>query len=165
MGKTFTTSAPKQLNHSHGVAWTAVLFADGVKVGMVENAGRGGCDTYSWAKGVDRESIERELHEAASAVYATGATPFPDGEPIPVREFKRFDGGDYNSPFIEILMGKAEFDKKLKADCKKHVCARLPGQSHNQYSVWKNVKLTPVIRAAIEEKYPGAVVLNDQFNV
>jgi hypothetical protein len=51
------------MEHSGGIAWTADLLADGVKVGTIEQDGRGGADQV-WISGPAAEAWR--LHCAAS---------------------------------------------------------------------------------------------------
>lgn len=157
----YVVDAPKQHETSNGVSWMTHLYLDGKKLAMVENSGHGGCDNYSWFADSHAEivKLEEAYFNVVKAWTAIHAPEFqPEGD---YAEICKFGGlGDYATHYIEHLMQKAEYAKKLRAQCKREVCMRKPGQTELQHSFFKGLKPTAENIAAVKAKHPDCTILN-----
>ncbi len=152
---TFTTTKPKNLETSRGVAWTAKLYADGQHAADVENRGDGGQDFYYWH---DRNVMVEFANQAEAYNKAN-----PDSVGFGAEKLCKFNGQpdpDFCAGFIEHLMQKAELAARLAKDCKTMICLRLPGQSEDEYSMAKKLAPTPANIARVKAQYPEATILN-----
>lgn len=149
---TFTASKPKMREHDRGVEWSCGIKLNGVVVANVFQAGRGGCDEYTW---LDKSAMMPFADAAEEFNKANGHTGFQ----------KFYESGELSGDFctwyVEDLMAQAEYDQKLERDCKKHVCARLQGDDPKKgWRLFKGARPTPEFIAAIKAKYPGITILN-----
>lgn len=155
----FTTSKAKEHEHSHGVAWTCKLYANGKHVANVEQQGWGASDDYDW---LDKSALiwdafceqagelNKKEMEADTLAYFTNPRT-PNNWPCP----------DYCSVFIQHLLNEADRTAKIARDSKKHVCALLPGKDHSKgYTIFKNLRPTATVLADLNARYPGIIILN-----
>lgn len=150
----FTVSKPKMREHSRGVEWSCGLKQNGVVVANIFQAGKGGCDEYTW---LDNAAIEAFGNAAEAYNKANGHNDWQ----------KFYESGelsaDYCFQYVEHLMQQAEYDARLAKDCKKMVCLRMPGQTDRQHSFIKNLIATPESVAMVKAKYPDAIILNPGY--
>ena len=159
---TFTASKPKQkiMPNGFNVQFTTSVLKNGVVVAQVRNRGTGGCDEYTF---IDTAEIDNFIAEAEKLnatlpdadLYMKMPKKYANGEP----------GGDFCCAYLESLMTAAENAHAraagLAKDCKKHVCALMPGKDHSKgYTIFKNVRPTEALVAQLRAKYPGIKILN-----
>lgn len=155
----FTTSKPKQYEHSHGVAWNCKLYANGRHVANIEQQGWGASDDYDW---LDKSALiwdafceqaeaqnKKELADDVLAYFTNPRTPYNWPDP------------DFCSVFMQNLLNEAERNANIARDSKKHVCALLPGKDHSKgYTIFKNARPTATVLAQLNDRYPGIIILN-----
>jgi hypothetical protein len=54
----------KMMEHSKGIAWTASLYREGLKIGSVEQEGNGGADSVIIESAADRATWTVDVQEA-----------------------------------------------------------------------------------------------------
>lgn len=159
---TFTASKPKMKMMPNGfnVAFTTTLFKSGVVVAQIKNTGNGGCDIYTF---IDPSEIDAFLAEAEK--FNAGSPDVDLYMTLPKKHADGTPGGDFCTAYLESLMQIAEQEAARKAglakDCKKHICALMPGKDHSKgYTIFKNVRPTEALVAQLRAKYPGIKILN-----
>lgn len=151
---TFKVSKLKMREHDRGVEWSCGITFNGVVVAHVFQAGRGGCDEYTW---LDQSVIEK-FGDAAETFNKTSAE----------HTFSRYYesgelSGDFCAAYVEDLIQEAEYEKRLAKHCKKMVCLRMPGQTEREHLFIKNLIATPESVAAVKAKYPESTILNPGY--
>lgn len=111
------------------VAYSASIYVDGKRIGLVRNDGQGGCNMYDW---FDREA-GRRLEEHAEAQETE-------------HDFEKLD------QFINALADEFEERKALKRKCKTHVLFRLKGDEEGS---WRTIraKFEPRVENHIRTKH------------
>lgn len=153
---TFKVVKPKTREHDRGVEWSCGITFNGVVIATVFQAGRGGCDEYTW---VDR-SYMMAFADAAEAFNKAKGDEFWQEK---ISSYTNEPSADFCAMFIEDLMQEAEYEKRLATHCKKMVCIRMPGQSNREHSFIKGVIPTPNTIAAVKAKWPEAIILNPGY--
>lgn len=63
--KRYTLHAVDQVELLGGIAWSALIYRNGIKVAEVSNNGDGGCNRYQWVNRVE----ENEFSKVAQTAY------------------------------------------------------------------------------------------------
>lgn len=128
------------------------LYCDGKLIAHVMNDGSGGETRFTYmenGKEVFRESATQQQFEA----YCKSLPPlsFEDGEPMTMDP----------ELFVAELLEKFGAEKKVKRDCSKHVCFKLPNDGEGQFRTLKNTPFNEASKVVVLRKYPEAVFLNE----
>jgi hypothetical protein len=121
-------------------AYSANLYVDGVKIGVVSNNGHGGCDSFYG---------DRKAYDAADRWLAENHEPY-QGMTMDIELF------------CHLQLGRREDRQRLQKLIKKAVVALDPVKKEVNAYTWKGV--SQVTKAHIEkfrEKNPSLVILND----
>lgn len=115
------------------IAFTADLYADGVKAAVARNHGHGASNLYDW--------VSREARERVEAWAAAQPTTY---------EFEKLD------QIVNRLIAVADTEKWLARNCKTKTVFRLVGDHRGDWRTL-NRPYGPEAQKFLDEKYPGKV--------
>lgn len=136
----------KSFTGREGYGFNADLYMDGKKVAFVIDEASGGC--YHW--NYENREIEKTFCDYVKTLPNVPSEHFPNGLKM-----------DEDS-FISELVAKAEAAKKVKRDCAKKTCVKLPKNPEGGYSIF-NTPFSPTVREGILKQHPDAKFLNEIF--
>lgn len=133
------------------------LWMNGQLIAHVVNDGSGGCTHFHY---VDREgrpdrAVEKTFEDYCKALPPEiqndeqGKRLWPNGLPMDAELF------------VSMLFGRWEVEKKVRRDCAKHTCFKLPQDGDGQFRIQKNTPFGDAIKARILSRYPNAVFINE----
>lgn len=155
---------------TEGYAFSFDLFVDGKKYAEVIEEGCGGCLLVHWEdsrygggpmeKAVDAYVAALPPIEVSEIYGENWRTEFPDL----VAKYPDGKKQEETDMFLYSLVDQFENEKHLKRLCSKKTLFRKPNEEY-KYGEYSTIAapFSPAIKARIEAKYPGAVILNEQF--
>lgn len=135
---------------------TDVLF-EGKPIGSCRNDGRGGEGFFQQASGVDEKLLERAADWVRQQVYREedGSAATFDGKIMTMERI-----GEYCDYLACEVMNEKRVVSQVKRKLRTSVLFVDPARNNDIFAIKGPYKGQPM-KQAIEQRYPGAVVLND----
>ena len=137
MNNIYSISSYKSFIGHEGYGFNCHLLENNVKVAFVINEGDGGCHSWQW---MDKDARQRYFDHLAT---------LPERLEHPI---------EFHDHFINVMIDKFEFDKKLKKLCKKSTVFTIKDQDRNYYRTLNIEYIVPNIDRIV-------AYLNDKFGI
>jgi hypothetical protein len=129
------------------LCFEASVYVNGKRAFVVENAGQGGCNFYHPVNEQGKALLKQAQDHAKT---------------LPDIQYGELSLSMDLDCLIDDLLNKHEQEQQLKRWCKTKTVIKLPDDKEGSYSSF-NRKYDNTMKQYIQEKYPEAEIINEQF--